>query len=113
MASSDRDDAGVYVGPSEKTIHLKTAIPRPGDAKGDLDSITVREPTAKQLSQFFARQNATADDGMEALILLVSLTSGVPIPDVEKLRQRDMDACGEFLAVFTKAQQPISGASAS
>lgn len=97
---TERDAAGVYTGPGEKNIPLRTPIKRQGT--DDLTSITIQEPTAKQLSQYFKRVHETSDEGIDATVLLISLTSGVPLPDVEKLKQRDLDACGEFLAVFTK-----------
>lgn len=100
MAEVERDADGVYTGPGEKTIPLRTPVKRQGTT--DLDEVTIQEPTAKQLSQYFTKMNGTQDDGIEAIVLLVSLTSGVPLPDVEKLKQRDLDACGDFLAVFTK-----------
>jgi hypothetical protein len=93
-----RDDAGVYTGPDSKTIPLKTPVKGAG---GEIREITIQEPTAKQLSQYFSRQNSTNDNGIEAMVLLISLTSGVLPSDIEKLKQRDLDACGEFLAVFT------------
>lgn len=106
MAEIERDADGVYIGPGEKTFQLISPLKREGTS--DLTSITVKEPTAKQLSQYFQRQNATNDGGIEAVVLLISLASGVPLPDVEKLRQRDLDTCGGFLAVFTKAPPQTS-----
>lgn len=109
MADVQRDADGVYTGPGEKTITLRTAIDA---ASGSLSSITIKEPTAKQLSQYFSMLNSTHDEGIQATCLLISLCSGVIQPDVEKLKQRDLDACGEFLAVFTKVSpKPVATAS--
>lgn len=108
MADSERDAAGIYTGPGEKTIPLRTPVKREGTS--DLSAITIQEPNAKQLSQYFQIVNSTNDEGTEALIMLISATSGVAIPDVQKLKQRDLGACGDFLAVFTpvppKAPKP-------
>lgn len=108
MAQIDRDADGVYTGPGEKTIPLRTPIKREGATT--LESITIQEPTAKQLSQYFAKINSTNDDGTEAVMMLIMMTSGVPLPDIEKLKQRDLGACADFLAVFTpvppKAPKP-------
>jgi len=105
MAQTDRDENGVYTGPDEKTITLRKPIPRKGSQEGDLTAITVKEPTAKQLSMYLAKINSTNDDGIEALVLLTSLTSGIPPNDVEKLSQRDLDDCGQFLMGFTRVPQ--------
>lgn len=108
MADTERDEDGNYTGPGEKTIPLRTSITR---ADGNAaTSITINEPNGKQLSAYFKRKNETSDDGIEATILLISLTSGWIPADAEKLKQRDLDACGEFLAGFSKV--PPKSASA-
>lgn len=100
--AEDRDEAGVYRGPGEKSIPLITPVDRVDGTK--LTSVTLREPDAKQLSTYLAKVNDTNDSGVEAMTLLISLCSGVLPPDAEKLKQRDHDACADFLSLFTRAQ---------
>ncbi len=99
MADADRDENGVYTGPGQITLPLITPIKRKDGT--DLTSITLNEPTGKQLSQYAAEKNRTQDDAISATILLISLVSGQLPVDVESLKQRDLDACGNWLAGFT------------
>lgn len=98
--AADRDDNGVYTGPGEITLTLLTPVKRKG--QDDLTSITLHEPSGKQLSLHAERLNATNDEGISATMLLVSLVSGWIPPDVEAMKQRDLDACGFWLANFTR-----------
>lgn len=101
-----RDENGVYTGPDKKTVKLRTPIKR--DGGDELREITLQEPTARQLSDYFRTTNATSDEGVQATIDLISACGGVIPPDVEKLKQRDFDECSAFLALFTKALPPKS-----
>jgi hypothetical protein len=109
MADSDRDESGFYTGEGQTTISLRTPVERTGAQP--LTAITLKEPTAKQLSEFFQKANQTNDDGVAAMTLLISLCSGIPPNEVENLRQRDHDKCAAWLALFTKAL-PKSSATA-
>ena len=100
--ADQRDENGVYTGPGETDIPLRTPVKR--DGKGDLTSLHLQEPDASQLSAYFAKINATSDEGIEATIGLIAAVSGVLEIDIRKLKQRDLDACGDWLALFTKAQ---------
>lgn len=109
MAAVERDEAGVYTGPGEKVIPLRTPVKRQGT--DPLTSITIQEPTAKQLSQYFLKQNEILDNGIAAMSLLISLTSGTPPNDVDNLKQRDLDECAAFLEVFTRVSPKSAPAS--
>lgn len=98
--AEQRDENGVYIGPDEVTITLRTPVPRKGT--DELTLIKLQEPTARQLSRYLAKVNTTTDDGIEALMALIGDVSGESPGDIEKLKQRDLEACGEFLLVFTK-----------
>jgi hypothetical protein len=102
MAQQDRDENGVYTGPGETMIPLRTPVKR--DGKDDLTSLSLREPDAGQLSAYLAKINSTSDEGIEASIELIAAVSGVLSIDIRKLKSRDLDACAEWLALFTKAQ---------
>lgn len=107
----DRDSDGVYTGAGTKTIQLRTPIKR--DGAEDIVAVTLQEPTAKQLSVFAEKKNATNDDAITATIGLVSMVSGLMPPDVEKMKSRDLDACATWLALFTAAPKPNPGDSAT
>lgn len=103
--ADDRDENGIYTGPGEITIPFVSPVKRKG--QDDLTSITLQEPTGKQLSIHAEKLNSTNDDGISATMLLISLVSGVIPPDVEAMKQRDLDACGFWLANFTRRKPKV------
>jgi hypothetical protein len=107
--AEDRDAAGVYTGPDEKTITLRKPVKRKG--ADDLVAVTLQEPTAKQLSTYLALRNNSQDDGVAAMVQLICNVSGNIQPDIEAMKQRDFDDCAAFLQVFTTVPPPKTSAS--
>lgn len=102
--ADERDPDGFYTGPGNKTFTLTTPVKR--DGADALTAITLNEPTGKQLVLHAERVNQTNDDGISAMLFLISMCSGVVLPDVEAMRQRDIDRCSDWLQLFTRPRKP-------
>lgn len=86
----------------EKTIPLRKPI-----KLGELsyDKITLREPTAGELAKA-----TNAGNNVEVAISLISLIGAIPKTAVEKMCQRDLQECNDFLGSFALAG-PTTGES--
>lgn len=97
---ADRDAEGNYTGPAEKTIQLKNQI----EAKGadTVSSITVKEPTARQMSDLVDRQNRT--NYVDAGIHLIAAMCGLDPGQAGLLGKRDFEEAMNFCEGFSKLQ---------
>jgi hypothetical protein len=88
----------------EKIVHLRKPVEF---AKVTYERINLREPLAWELSK------ATKAGGdVDTAIMLISLVSKVPKGAVEKLCQRDLQECSDFLGSFSALGQ-ITGETSS
>jgi Xaa-Pro aminopeptidase len=79
----------------EITIQLRKPIKFVDQEYAELN---LREPSAIELAK--AMKEPTE---IEMMIALIQLTSGVPRRAVEQISQRDLGACADFFAQFSKA----------
>lgn len=81
----------------ELTIEFRETIELgKGQAAMRYDSITLREPNGETL-----QAAAMTTKPYDALFILISNTSGMPLPAVKKMLQRDLDRAADFFAHFS------------
>lgn len=86
----------------EKTIELiKPVVLGKGDAAQTYSELKLREPEAGEIEKA-----SRADTQIGVVITLVHLIAKIPRGAAEKLCQRDLSQCSEYLGVFTEAGQP-------
>lgn len=71
---------------------------------GNLDEVSVITLTEPNGAQLLASQRKEVP--LEALMLLISLNGGVPIPVVERMKQRDLSRADSFFAHFGEPATP-------
>jgi hypothetical protein len=88
-----------------KTITLKKSVEFNAETFHELH---LREPVADEIDKF---SKASEKDGaVSALLLLISLVTGIPKPAIGKIGARDMKAAERFLSSFLDEEddsQPI------
>lgn len=77
----------------EKTIILRKPVILGGVT---YDVLELREPNAGELDK-----SSRADSNIGGVISLISIIAKVPRGAVEKISQRDLQECSDFLASFT------------
>lgn len=82
----------------ELTIALRKPLVT---AKGEVQSLALREPTAGELDKF--TRAIARDGGVSATLLLINLITGIDKPFLEKLGARDFNAASEYLGAFMNA----------
>ncbi len=75
------------------TVQLRSPIHL--ENKESLNSISLREPTAKEI-----QKASKVKDEMEMSIRLISIVSGHPIGVIERLKQKDLIALSGVMAFF-------------
>ncbi len=70
----------------------------------NLEPVTVI-PLSEPIGKHLAAARKKADD-LEHLMLLISLNSGVPLPVVECMKQRDLARADDFFGHFAKVATP-------
>lgn len=73
-------------------------------AKGDVQVLELREPTAGELDKFTRAQK---DGPIAAVLTLVSLVTGIEKPFLDKLGTRDFNAAAQYLSGFINASPEI------
>ncbi len=84
--------------PTEKTLTLRKPVTHAGET---ISELTLREPTAGEMKGLDSLR------GQDYVIKLVAISSGTPLPTIEKLVQRDVLDALEFVTGFWNAAPEI------
>lgn len=96
-----------YIGPDTLELVFNPPLSMVPNDPEPLQSITLKEPTAKHLSAFMQAQRK--HDDVEATIMFIAANSGAMVPKLRQMRSRDFAKASEFLSGFTPPE-PKAGA---